>query len=283
MRMALPRLIAVHGVKRSGKGTTADYLVSRHGYSVIKQAGPLKDMLTVLLASCGYPHETVFRCIEGDLKEIPLPALGGKSGRYSMQTLGTEWRDLFSPLLWSGITCRRIRANTAAGGRIVVDDLRFPHEPPPLAAEGAVFWRVTSDRPADAGGLADTAGALAGGRDRLDLGDGVLWDMVRALLGHCCLEGDALDAAIDGPASGIPLEALCWKSPGYAFETLKRDWAAMMAAPWEPVPAATASHVSERGLPPEMFGVHLRNDSSFAYLHAQIEAALAGGGACAAA
>lgn len=142
----LPSLIAIHGKKRSGKGTVASYLERVHGYEIVKFADPLKDMLRVLLRYCGFDENTIERMIEADLKEDPLDILGGKSARYAMQTLGTEWRVLIDPSLWIRIALQRVRTHRAAGRRVAIDDLRFPLELSALSAEGAALWRVTNNR-----------------------------------------------------------------------------------------------------------------------------------------
>jgi hypothetical protein len=142
-----PHVIAIHGRKRSGKGTIADYLTARHQYVVIKFADPLKDMLKVLLQYWNFDEETILRCLEGDLKEVPLKELGGKTSRFAMQTLGTEWRELIDSGLWVNIAIHRIRQAIQDGKRVVVDDLRFPHEA--LALQGldiADLWMVGNSR-----------------------------------------------------------------------------------------------------------------------------------------
>lgn len=124
------RLIALTGPAGAGKSTAAKHLVARHGYRVEKFAGPLKDMLR------GFGLTE--RHIEGDLKEVPCDLLGGKTPRYAMQTLGTEWgRDLISPSLWVDTWSSR-----AATGLVVCDDCRFPNEAAAVRALGGVIVRV---------------------------------------------------------------------------------------------------------------------------------------------
>lgn len=132
---ALPRvLIAFTGIAGSGKSTAAQHLVKNHGFTRIRFAGPLKDMMRAL----GLTEAE----IEGDRKEVSCELLGGKTPRYAMQTIGTEWgRDIIAPDLW-------IRAFNAALAKVpadvpvVVDDCRFPNEADAIIAAGGVLVRV---------------------------------------------------------------------------------------------------------------------------------------------
>ena len=94
----MKNLIALTGLAGSGKTTAADYLVKAHGFACISFAGPIKSMLRTLGLTALEDIEEVF---EGEGKEKPNRLLCGKSPRFAMQTLGTEWgRDLIGPDLW---------------------------------------------------------------------------------------------------------------------------------------------------------------------------------------
>src|SRR4051794_40547514 len=62
----------------------------------------------------------------------PLPLLGGKSARFALPTLGTDWgRRMITPDLWANALKIRLEnylANTPIPKPIVVDDLRFPND-----------------------------------------------------------------------------------------------------------------------------------------------------------
>lgn len=132
------RLVAFTGKKGSGKSTAAQYLLGR-GYEEIKFADPLKNMLRAMYATAGVTPEDVERRIEGDLKEAPDVWLGGKSPRYAMQTLGTEWRRMLYQDMWADMFYSR-----AVGGTFLVcSDYRFPEETPVLKELGCVIVRVT--------------------------------------------------------------------------------------------------------------------------------------------
>lgn len=117
----LPNLIALCGPAQSGKSTCADELATYYGYTVVKFAGPLKDMLR----SLGLNEQQ----IEGNQKEKQSDLLCGHSPRYAMQTLGTEWgRNLIGRDLWVNAWTARTSQIIRLGGRVVVDDCRFDNE-----------------------------------------------------------------------------------------------------------------------------------------------------------
>lgn len=133
----LPNLIALCGPAQSGKSTCADELATYYGYTLVKFAGPLKDMLR----SLGLTEAQ----IEGNQKEIPCTFLNGKSPRQAMQTLGTEWgRDLIGRDLWVNAWTARCNQIIRLGGRVVVDDCRFDNELQAIRALGGKavkLWR----------------------------------------------------------------------------------------------------------------------------------------------
>jgi len=139
-----PVIVALTGPAGAGKSTAARYLIERHGYVLVKFAGPLKAMLRAL----GLTDEH----IEGSLKEAPCPLLGGKTPRYAMQTLGTEWgRDLISSDLWVNAWRDFATSVLDQGGRVVVDDCRFPNEAQRAREMGGKIFEVCGR-----GGLATT-------------------------------------------------------------------------------------------------------------------------------
>lgn len=116
-----PPVVAFSGQAGAGKSTATRYLVDQHGYTLVKFAGPLKDMMRAI----GLSEEQ----IEGDLKETPCEWLQGRTPRYAMQTLGTEWgRDCIGKDFWIELWIRSANIIVAAGGRVVTDDCRFPNE-----------------------------------------------------------------------------------------------------------------------------------------------------------
>lgn len=124
------RLIAFTGPAGSGKSTAALHLVAVHGFTRVHFAEPLKRMLAALGVT---PAE-----LDGDRKETPCSLLCGRTPRWAMQSLGTEWgRELIGPDLWT----RAWRAALPPGD-IVVDDCRFPNEVDAIWAEDGTIVRV---------------------------------------------------------------------------------------------------------------------------------------------
>ena len=120
-----------------GKSTAADYLTSR-GFVKIKMAAPLKAMLK----SIGLTDEH----IEGHLKEEPCEMLYGKTPRYAMQTLGTEWgRGLIHNNLWTSLWLDRVLKAHRAGLDVVCDDVRFPNEAEAVRSIGGVIVGLTRE------------------------------------------------------------------------------------------------------------------------------------------
>lgn len=138
----LPKIIALVGNAGAGKSTVAEYLTEVHGYRVVKFAGPLKTMLR----SIGLTDDE----IEGERKEQPSAMLCGKSPRHAMVTLGTEWgRDQIGTGFWTGLWEDAVCRVLDEGGRVVVDDCRFPNEMEIVYALGGIAWRIV--RPDHAG------------------------------------------------------------------------------------------------------------------------------------
>ncbi len=131
----LPPIVAFTGQAGSGKSTATKYLAEKHGYTLVKFAGPLKDMMRAI----GIDE----RQIEGDLKEFPCDTLAGRTPRHAMQTLGTQWgRDCIGEDFWIRIWKQRANDVQRAGGRVVVDDCRFPNEAQAIRRLGGDIYRL---------------------------------------------------------------------------------------------------------------------------------------------
>jgi len=136
-------LIGLSGKAGSGKSTVTRYLNDK-GFGTRKFAGPLKAMIAALLEQQGVSPETTPDFIEGHLKEIPTDYLAGRSPRYAMQTLGTEWgRGLISQNFWVDAAMKQI---VPGDGDIIFDDVRFPNEALAIRRAGGVVVNVV--RPA---------------------------------------------------------------------------------------------------------------------------------------
>jgi hypothetical protein len=105
----------------------------------VKFAQGLKDMMRALLKCRGVDDETVDRMIDGDLKEEPTKYLEGKSPRFAMQTLGTEWgRDRIGEDLW----VNTFADNAAQHEHVVCTDVRFHNEAGKIHALGGKIARI---------------------------------------------------------------------------------------------------------------------------------------------
>ena len=129
-----PLLIGLAGRARSGKDTAAQHLVNHHDFQSYAFADPLRDGLMHILnlSPCDF---------EGDKKEQPIAWLG-RSPRYLMQSLGTEWgRNDVHPELWLLLAAQNLdllaRTHDTAYG-FVVSDLRFENEAQFIRDRGGV-------------------------------------------------------------------------------------------------------------------------------------------------
>jgi len=115
-------IIAFKGKIGSGKTTAALYLINTRQYARLRFADKLKAMLRKL----GLTE----RELDGDLKEVPCELLGGKTPRYAMTTLGTEWgRDMIHSNLWVNALNRSMISLMSTGvTKFVIDDVRFVSE-----------------------------------------------------------------------------------------------------------------------------------------------------------
>ena len=146
--------LCVCGGAGVGKSALARVLVRDYGYEVVKFADPLKAMLRVL--GLGEPE------LEGDRKELPSELLCGRTPRWAMQRLGTEWgREMVGESLWIRAWRRRVAA-LPAGAKIVVDDCRFPNELEAARAAGFVPVRICRGDLARGGGRHFSESALDG-------------------------------------------------------------------------------------------------------------------------
>jgi len=137
-----PIVVAFTGKRGSGKSEAVRVLVEELGFRELKFADPLKNMLRAMYATCGVDQDTIERKIEGDLKEEECPWLLGKTPRFAMQTLGTEWRELIGTPMWSEMFIRAVRSGNL-GDRIACSDYRFPHEGAAIDELGGIKYRIT--------------------------------------------------------------------------------------------------------------------------------------------
>lgn len=129
-------LIGITGPARAGKSTVARYLVE-HGFVEVSFAAPIKRAIATAF------DIDIADLERADFKEAALPWLG-KSPRYLLQTLGTEWgRKMVAPDLWLIIAARRIEKARAGGAvGVIVSDVRFDNEADFILARQGELWRI---------------------------------------------------------------------------------------------------------------------------------------------
>ncbi len=137
------KIIGLNGKAGSGKDTLADLLINHKGYTKewhrYSFANPLRQMLSVGLG--------INMDIMSDPKKKNDPKYGymGKSARYLLQTLGTEWgRNLVDQNIWINEFERRSKYfddNNTEG--IIVTDCRFENEADAIHKLGGIVVNIT--------------------------------------------------------------------------------------------------------------------------------------------
>lgn len=131
----IPNLIAIVGQAGAGKSTLAEILVREHHYTRIRFAEPWKRMLSVL--------GLTYAELDGEFKTEPSPILQGRTPRYAMQTLGTEWgRNLIGENFWVDIWKSFASLDIERGRRVVCDDCRFLNEAVAVKSLHGQIWRI---------------------------------------------------------------------------------------------------------------------------------------------
>ena len=143
-------VIGLCGLAGSGKSTAARYLVEHHGFVRRPFAALFKGMLRTLLQAQGVSTDVVERMVDGDLKEVPTPYLGGATPRRAMQTLGTEWGRALSPNLW----IKTWAASLIGLDYVVADDVRFENEATAVRGLGGYVLRIERAGAGSASGAA---------------------------------------------------------------------------------------------------------------------------------
>lgn len=125
--MGLPRIIAICGARRSGKGVLADHLCRAHGYVHMQFSQPLKDAVGLLFGFSPTQMESDAKDAEDERWRVAPRAL--------LQWFGTDvmQRDLQRVMPGVGRTfwAERLVASMASfpvDTKFVISDMRFLHE-----------------------------------------------------------------------------------------------------------------------------------------------------------
>lgn len=153
-----PRIIGFTGLAGAGKSTAAFFVVGHYpDFRRLSFADPLRDML----AAIGLGYNPML--LE---KNTPHYLLCGKTPRYALQTLGTEWgRNLIGPDLWKNAAMSRAKIALANGQRVVFDDVRFDNEAVAIREMGGEIIELLNPNVATRMAHASEAGLSIGNID----------------------------------------------------------------------------------------------------------------------
>lgn len=111
------KVILLSGWKRSGKDSSADYLVDKYGFERMSFAGPLKDMVAL---EYGIPRS---HCDDADFKEAPIMSLPARSEDEMtaklIDAMGKELKEVNGQKYW---TPRALCIFKGSGNRAVRSD-----------------------------------------------------------------------------------------------------------------------------------------------------------------
>jgi hypothetical protein len=126
-------LVGIAGPARAGKNEAAKALIySNYDFVEYSFAAPMRQFMISILGLSGLEELDL-------IKENPHPLLGGKTPRFAMQTLGTEWgRKMLSDSLWVDICINKALKMQHA----VISDLRFDNEALAIVNNGGFIIRV---------------------------------------------------------------------------------------------------------------------------------------------
>jgi hypothetical protein len=114
-------IVGLSGRAGSGKSTVAKFLNEHCAFARTSFAKPIKEMLRAM----GLTEEEIY----GNARERASEYIQGKSPRYAMQTLGTEWgRNMIGEDLWVNVWALNIDNTYSSDENIIVEDVRFPNE-----------------------------------------------------------------------------------------------------------------------------------------------------------
>lgn len=134
-----PLLLAFHGLPGTGKDTAANRLTEGGGWTKVSFAAPLKRGLSTML---NIPMEDIEN---PSLKNAPDYKFG-RSIRYMLQSLGTEWgRNTVADDIWLQLAKENILHQFQQGMSVVNTDLRFENEARMVKELGGYVIKLVRD------------------------------------------------------------------------------------------------------------------------------------------
>lgn len=145
-------IIAICGLKGSGKDTISNYFVKKYGFIKLHFGGVLKDVCSIIF---NWPRYL----LEGDTVESRefretedkwwSKKLGFKiTPRIALQKIGTDvLRNHFNNDIWSLIIEKKINDLSSKGKNIIIADCRFQNEIKMLRSYGAKIIAVYRNLP----------------------------------------------------------------------------------------------------------------------------------------
>lgn len=133
-------VIGFSGKAGSGKDSAGEAILSS-GVRARREsfADPLREMIKCL----GVDVDKIYREFGGAGKNDPIPEFGGKSLRFMLQTLGTDWgREMISDSIWLDIGKRKVKKNLEDGHFTIFTDVRFDNEAEAIRSLGGVIIQV---------------------------------------------------------------------------------------------------------------------------------------------
>lgn len=121
------KIIGLVGREGSGKSTTADHLVNKHGFVELSFADDLKKITSIIY---GFDYEMLQGKTKENriLRETTRDPLWDKTGREALEYLGTDiLRKYFDNDIWLKILMRKISVDYKDRD-IVISDCRFQNE-----------------------------------------------------------------------------------------------------------------------------------------------------------
>jgi hypothetical protein len=129
--MTTPTIICLNSpAPEHGKTTVAKYIATMWGFKHMSFADPLRAIIHTLYRQAGISTPMIkYYMHNKEGKETLIPEFG-KTYRYMIRTLGTEWgRDMIDENMWTNILVNRVRrAKANPNTKFIVDDTRFKSE-----------------------------------------------------------------------------------------------------------------------------------------------------------